>query len=150
MRVQGGILSILGTVLLWAPFIGLAVFAIHGAVTRHPLPLLACVYVLFAFRLVACLGGLFLSLGARRAHLLYRTIVWTTLALFLFSVAFIVFSGQYVTAIEFEKESRIVVCLLSGSFGLTLIGMFALSALSVLLLIRLYGQQARYIEDSAV
>lgn len=149
-RAQGRALSLLGTALVWAPVIGLAVFAVHGAATHHPLPLPACAYLLFAFRLVACLGGLFLSLGAKRVNLLSRIIGWTTLAVFCFSIVFVVLSGQYIVAIEPAKESRIITYSLSGSFVLTLSGMFALNALSVLFLIRLYGQKDPIKTNSAM
>lgn len=136
--LKSRVLSILGTALLWAPILTLIVFAIHGAAAGQPLPLLIYAFVLFAFRTVDHIGSLFLYLGARKAKHLQRPIGWTALAILIFSIFVIVFTGQYIPVAEPAKISPVVVYLSYGSFALTLVGMAALNVLSVLLLIHLF------------
>jgi len=137
-RVRSRIMSVSGTLIVWMPVFILIVFAVHGAATGAPLPLLLYPLILRVLWVPCAVGGLMLIFPARHAQLPRWTIGALSLSIAVFALSGALISGKQVFDLDASHLVRAGDIVLAATSVAAVLCMLALNFLSVMLVVRVF------------
>ena len=132
------VLSIIGTILVYLPLLYAAVFFVHGALTRHPVPILMFPMLVLIARFFSYVGGLILYFAARAAQYLRKSIGFTALAALLLPIVSSILFAKPLAAIDPTSIGPVAGWIALICIAISLLCMLALCVFSVLMLIRVF------------
>ncbi len=139
-------LSIIGTILVYLPFLFAAVYFVHGALTGHPLPVLVFPMLVLIARFVSYIGGLILYFAARAAQYLRKSVGFTALAAVLLPIVSIILFAKPLAAVDPTSVGQVTGWIGLIFIAISLLCMLALCVLSVLMLIRVFRKENPSVE----
>lgn len=133
--------AIVGTILVYLPFLYTVVFFIHGATTGHPLPAIMFPLLVLITRVFSHIGGLILYLSARAAEHLRKSIGFSALFGVLLPIAGTILLAKPISTLDPSSISQTQGWIALGCLAVALLCMTALCVLSVFLLFRVFRKR---------